>query len=212
MEAINTPSTPMEAINTAPSHQEREKGGVGSHHTVNSTSHRSSRRKARSLVRGPGLFPSTSMSLAFPHMCYITWAHTGYVSLLHACPDCSCGPPGPWHVRAPPPGTAGSSQHTDTVTLARVTATDISVFHAPWGLPRLLQRLAGVRSFSCSREGEHGGTPGGPSGPVPGCSPRDCRQAAQRHGGGEIVKEGAADVGWGVSLSPAYHIPTPPFS
>lgn len=26
------------------------------------------------------------------------------------------------------------------------------------------------------------------------------------------MKEGAADVGWGGSLSPAYHIPTPPFS
>lgn len=167
MEAINTPSTPMEAINTAPSHQEREKGGVGSHHTVNSTSHRSSRDEARSPVRGPGLFPSTRMSLASPHMCYITWAHTGYVSLLHACPDCSSGPPDPWHVRAPPPGTAGSSQHTDTVTLARVTATDISVFHAPMGITQTSTKAGGGQIFLLLQGRRAWGNSGWPQRPSP---------------------------------------------
>lgn len=44
-------------------------------------------------------------------------------------------PPCVWHVAEPPSRARCNYQHTDTVTLARVTVTDSSVFHTPWGLP-----------------------------------------------------------------------------
>lgn len=57
--------------------------------------------------------------------------------LLHACTDCITSHTHPvcGMLQSPPSRVPCNYQHTDTVTLARVTVTDSSVSHTPWGLP-----------------------------------------------------------------------------